>query len=176
MAKNKKNKSSSLTMHSFMRFNERLGIPLEQQQKMQEEAFKYGYKISAFCGEFYDYVLSKQIDGGRYIVRVYNDIIFVFDQWYKRLITVYSVPKKYLPISQYLIRNNKETELISRYLIKITSPDNVSVYVGEEYDFVEDIALAAEFNTYQKAKNFVKNNRAIHILVKNNHTVEYIPM
>lgn len=64
--------------------------------------YKYGHKIAEYNSPFYEYLLTKQLDGDHTSVIVYNNSIYIFDNRQKRLLTVYPVPNEYLPTKQYL--------------------------------------------------------------------------
>ena len=91
-----------ITHHAKQRSNERTDYSIPELKKASSFALKHGYKIRAFSGELYDYLYSKQIRGADYIVRVYENNIYIFDARLKRLLTIYAVPEEYLPVENYL--------------------------------------------------------------------------
>ena len=106
-----------------------------------------------FEGAFYDYLCSKQINGCGYILRVYEDNVYIFDAILKRLLTIYPVPEEYLPVSSFFVSDRCPCIIIASF------PDGHSEYVCSDSTVLTgDIALATEFRTKQKAENFLRNN------------------
>jgi len=149
-----------VTDHAKKRIIERTEITLKNAKKLSKHVFKYGYKLRQFTGEFYEYLNSKRIDGGFYDIRVFENHIFVYDTVQKRLLTVYQIPPKYLPVEKFLNKTK------SPCLIFIKYPDYTYKYVAECDMLTDDIGLAIEFRTKQKAQNYIKNNYTLAILIK----------
>lgn len=158
MIRKKKIYNRPVTNHAKERTLQRTDISLADIKKQSENAYKHGYKIRKFTGDLYEYLLSKQIDGGLYVVRVYEDNIYVFDSVLKRLLTIYPVPEEYLPVSNYF------SESASPCLIYIRYPDGHYEYVVNNGSLTDDIGLATEFRTKQKATNYIKNNHILSVL------------
>ena len=64
--------------------------------------YKYGHKINEYNSPFYEYLLTKQLDGDHTSILIYGNNIYVFDNRQKRLVTTYPVPVEFLPTKQYL--------------------------------------------------------------------------
>ena len=151
-----------VTHHAKERLTERTSLSLKNFKKQSTFIYKHGYKIRCFTGELYSYLVSKQLDGGEYVVRVWEEYVFIYNSRLKRLLTVYPIPECYLPISQYLLDGSNSEPAI----IWIKMPDGSSQYVSEHDSLTDDIGAALEFGTKQKATNFVKNNRVLSVLEK----------
>ena len=63
-------------------------------------AKKCGKTKRYFDGEFYEYLLTKS--SRDCIVKVYKNDIYIYARTFKKLITTYPVPKKFIPTEQYL--------------------------------------------------------------------------
>lgn len=68
-------------------------------------AKKNGKSKFYFEGAFHDY-LSLKSSAGK-IIKVYNNDIYIYSKSSNNLITMYAVPKKYIPVEQYLIDEKK---------------------------------------------------------------------
>lgn len=159
--KNNKIYSRPITHHAKERTLERTDYSIAELKNKSKTAFKHGYKIRSFSGELYDYLYTKQIRGANYIVRVFENNIYIFDAQLKRMITIYPVPEEYLPVENYLHTHGSPC-------IILVSVDGHWEYVCEgtsETNFLTmDIALATEFRTIQKAQNYIKNNNWISVM------------
>ena len=150
---------TTTTKHAKKRISERTDLSLSQFNKKASFIFKHGYKLRRFEGALYEYLCSKSIDGHGYVLRVYEDLIFIFDSRKRTLVTVYPIPEELLPISNYLVLSGSPSII---WLHK----DGSSLYVSEYDAFTDDIGEAIEFGTEQKARNFIKNNNKISIMIK----------
>ena len=142
-----------VTYHAKERTLERTDISLSDIKEKSKSAYKYGYKIRRFEGAFYNYLCSKQINGCGYVLRVYEDNVYIFDAILKRLLTIYPVPSEFLPVSNFFNVGSSPCIIIASF------PDGHSEYVCSDSTVLTgDIALATEFRTKQKAENYLKNN------------------
>lgn len=151
-----------ITHHAKERTLERTDYSIAELKSKSQHAYKYGYRIRAFSGELYDYLYSKQICGANYIVRVFENNIYIFDAQLKRMITIYPVPEEYLPVENYLHTRGS-------HCIILVSVDGHWEYVcegsyGRSGFLTTDIAEATEFRTVQKAQNYIKNNNWISVM------------
>ena len=163
------NLNKPVTDHAKQRITERTDISLSDIKKLSKHIYKYGYRLSRFTGDLHTYINSKQIDGGHYSIRVFNNYIYIFDSELKRLLTVYPIPEEYLPVSNYF---NTES---SPCIIWVRSPEGVSQYISEGVNgsnmLTDDIGRAVEFHTKQKAINYVKNNHMLRVLEKQGYEI-----
>ena len=146
-----------ITHHAKERTLERTSYSLSELKSKSQYAFKHGYKIRAFSGELYDYLYTKQIRGANYIVRVFENNIYIFDAKLKRMLTIYPVPEEYLPVENYL-------HIHGTPCIILVSVNGHWEYVCETGFLTTDIAEATEFRTVQKAQNYIKNNNWISVM------------
>ena len=70
-----------------------------------------------FEGDFYNYLNLKSSNGKN--VKVYKNNIFIYSKNSHNLITTFPVPKRFMPIEQYLIPDSK------KYVI-----ENINIYLG----------------------------------------------
>ena len=153
-----------VTDHAKQRITERTSIPLSEAKKIAKHVFKNGFKLRQFSGEFYDYLCGKRIDGGQYDIRVWEDMVYIYDTRQKRLLTVYPIPTEFLPISDYFNRSSSPSIIWVRGF-------GTSQYVCEGDMLTDDIGLAIEFGTVQKAKNYIKNNRTLSVLERQGYEI-----
>lgn len=159
------------TSHSKQRAYERTELSTPELKQKTKQAYKSGIRLHALTGELYEYIRARQIDdGGHFVVRVFENNVYIFDARRQKLMTIYPVPEELLPIENYLSNSG------SPCLIFLTSPNNEKTYVAEDCSFTDDIGLAIEFRTTQKATNYIKNNKNISILLKQGYTVDILPL
>ena len=89
-----------LTKHGTFRMKHRVEGFFNQNNLMQKVK-KDGYSYHDFDGIFYNYLLGKIQKGCS--LKIYNNMIYILSPNKKTFITVYPVPKKYLPIESYLL-------------------------------------------------------------------------
>lgn len=136
---------SKISKHAYRRFSERTDYTPNQKNHEAKEALKCGKKISQFKEPFYTYLLHRQKPGERTSTLIYNEHLYVFDNYNHKLITVYPVPNQFVPTKNFLGQDK------GRYIIKIgTDRNGLNLYVMDgEYPL--------EFKTKQKAHNYVLN-------------------
>lgn len=165
--------SRPITHHAKERTLERTDYSLTELKNKSQNALKHGYRIRAFGGQLHDYLLNKQLRGANYLIRVYENNIYVFDAKRKRMLTIYPVPEEYLPVENYL-------SLHSSPCIILVSVDGHWEYVcegGLDGSFLTtDIAEATEFRTKQKAQNYLKNNNAISVMFSQGYVFEIMEL
>lgn len=147
-----------ISHHAEVRFSERTSVKNKDFINNANNAFKNGFKANHFSGEFYDFLSSKSLDNGRATVRVYQGYIYVFDNHNGILVTVYEVPEKFKGEVEGLSGAGGESGLSGGPCIVIVRRGAERLYVAECDELVSDIALAIEFKTEQRAKNYIKNN------------------
>lgn len=165
---------AKITQHAKERTLERTDMSLPDVRKASNLAYKHGYKVRAFKGAFYDFLNSKQIRGANYLVRVYEDNIYIFDARLKKMMTIYPVPSEFLPIGAWI------SESASPCII-LVSVDGHWEYVCEGGAngtgfLTEDIGLATEFRTKQKAQNYIKNNNWISVMEAQGYVFEIMEL
>lgn len=137
-----------ITRHAYKRFFERTNFTAKQQSHSAKQAWKYGRKVAEFCDPFYSYLIDKQLSGDRTSVRIYDKNIYVFDNRHQRLITVYPVPERFVPVKQFLAKGKQKT----RCLILVRDET-----LGE-YFISENGEEPTKFKSIQAANNYIKNN------------------
>lgn len=168
--KNKKIYTRPITYHAKKRTLERTEMNLTELKHASENAYKYGYRIRAFTGELHEYLMSKQLRGANYLLRVYENNIYIFDARLKRLLTIYSIPEKFLPVENYI-------SCSASPCIILVSVDGHWEYVCEGRNgLTTDIAEATEFRTKQKAENYLKNNNFISVMVSQGYVFEVMEL
>lgn len=93
------------------------------------KALMYGLSPSSFKGPFSQYLKAKLKKNSYCTIKVFCDFIYIHRN--KKLITMFPVPEKYLPISQYLPKNFKniaETENIAELQLR-------RLYKSSEFKF-----------------------------------------
>lgn len=152
-----------ITVHARQRLSERTDLNLVgvNSSDFFFEVYNKGYRLNRFEGDLYSYLLTKRIDGSLYDIRVYKNIIYVIDTRQKRIITVYPIPSNLLPVEAYFVSSASPCIIVIRGI-----GENGREYVYEDGSFGNDIALAMEFRTNQRAQNFIKNNHIITTLKK----------
>lgn len=89
-----------VSKHAKARINERVDS-IYRACALSRIASRNGYSKGMFQGDFQKYLLRKSVTGAR--VKVYKDNIYIFGKNSKKLITTYSVPKRFLPVEQYML-------------------------------------------------------------------------
>lgn len=132
-----------ITKHAYKRFSERTDFSPSQRNHNAKIAFKNGYRISDFDDPFYSYLFEKQLEGDKTSIKIWGENIYVFDNRHKKLVTVYPVPEKFLPIKRFII----------------TKPVPCMIRVNDSWFVSEDGENPTVFKSKQKANNYIKNNR-----------------
>ena len=134
-----------ITKHARKRFGERTDFSPGQRNHNAKTAWKRGYRISQFGEPFYSYLFEKQMEGDRTSVKIWGENIYVFDNRRKRLVTVFPVPERFLPIKQYLS----------------FKPIPCVIELGGGRFVTEDGETPTVFRSKQSANNYIKNNRCL---------------
>ena len=158
-----------ITNHAKERTLERTDMTLVDVKKASAFAYKHGYKVRHFKGEFYEYLNSKQIRGSNFIIRVYENNVYIFDAHLKRMLTIYPVPLEFLPVENWLCEEGSPC-------IILVSVDGHWEYVCEGGFLTNDIGSATEFRTVQKAENYIKNNNWISVMCKQGYVFEIMKL
>lgn len=134
-----------ISKHAYKRFIERTDFTPNQRNHNANQAWQYGYKIGQFCGEFYTFLNDKQLGGDRTSVKIWAENIYVFDNRHRTLITVYPIPKQFIPVKRFLGKDNYPCviEVNGNYLIS------------------EDGEHPTVFKSKQSANNYIKNNASL---------------
>ena len=97
-------KSVVISNHAKIRAAERLDLTRRDDvNHLFRQAISYGINPSKFTGKFKDYLLSKLKKHSYCSIIVYSDFIYVRHN--NKLITMYPVPDKYIPVKTYLKNN-----------------------------------------------------------------------
>ena len=97
-------KSVVISEHAKMRAAERLSMTRRDEIVHKfRSALMYGLSPSNFKGPFYAYLMSKLRKNKYCTVKIYCDFVYVHRK--NKLITMFPVPEKYLPIKQWLSKN-----------------------------------------------------------------------
>lgn len=150
-----KTKTMKITKHAYRRFGERTDFSPGQRNHDAKQAWKRGYGISQFGEPLYSYLFEKQREGDRTSVKAWWENIYVFDNRHKRLVTVYPVPERFLPIKQYLS----------------FKPIPCVIELGGSRFVSEDGETPTVFKSKQSANNYIKNNHDLDF-----EDVEVIPI
>ena len=154
------NEKIYLTTHSKLRFKQRTDLQtIDNQEQNAEAAFKNGYGFAQFKEPIFSFLKDLGYDsGGRYVPKIYNDCVYIFNNiGGHRLLTVYKVPEEYLPIEEYLIRDDE----LQKCIIMLTHKDTGEKFYGNGWGIADDIDEALEFTSQIKANNFINNNNQI---------------
>ena len=115
-------KSVVISEHAKRRAAERLNISRRNDIKHHfRKALMYGLSPSSFKGTFYRYLMSKLKKNKSCTIKIYSDFVYIHRN--KKLITMFPVPERYLPVSQFLpekhsfeeIENPADIELLKLY-------------------------------------------------------------
>jgi hypothetical protein len=90
-------------------------------------------------------------------IKVYNDVIVIYNKRSRRLITTFKVPDKYLPVSNfYLDKRKEELKELINYIqstydctIKFTFDPNHQILPSIIYLFVDDEEIGKFIDTTQ---------------------------
>lgn len=131
-----------LTYHGKRRVKERIEIN-EREAVLVKRVSRNGKTPNMYRGDFYRYLCSKD-RGAR--IKVYKDYIYILSKTSRKLITMYKVPLKYLPVERYEIPKKivSKAMMVNSFLdrkIKVYMEDG-SVYNG--YILEEFIANETE--------------------------------
>ena len=109
------------THHANKRISQRLNITRKKERAQSfTNAVRKGFPRSRFSGSFRQYLDSKSKNNMS--VKVYNNFVYIHKN--KTVITVFPVPKKYLPVEDYLA-NFMNSPLLEN-LYKLVNPKRVS--------------------------------------------------
>ena len=125
----------NISRHASNRIQQRTEFSPSQKNHSINKAWQYGHKIDNYVDPFYSFLLTKQQEGNRTVVKIYEDTIYVFENKRQRLITVYPVPEEYVPTKQFLGKQKGE------YAIR----------AGDEI-------VPIIFTSLQAAHNYIRNN------------------
>ena len=102
-------KAVLISEHAKRRAAERLELTRRDEIVHQfRNALMYGISPASFKGQFSTYLKKKLKNSRRCTIKVYCDFIYIHKG--KRLVTMYPVPDKFLPVKQFLAKNYKNIE------------------------------------------------------------------
>lgn len=173
------NMNIKVTQHAFARWKERISITdnnVDIYNKAQR-AWRVGSKPVRFVGEFFSYISSKVKLGNSYSVRVLDNVIYVFDNEGGKLLTVYPVPEEFRPVENFLYTKDKAErdrklaelgDLSSAFvdghrhcLVRVEDDNDGTKYYVSPDGLTDDIGLALEFKSKQRAVFYIKNNKKL---------------
>ena len=104
-------KSVIISSHARQRAAERLELSRRDDVVHKfRHAIMYGLSPSCFKGPFNQYLQSKLRKNSHCTIKIYSDFVYIHRN--KKLITMFPVPEKYLPVKQWLPANyNKIIEV-----------------------------------------------------------------
>ena len=110
--------SLKVSNHAKRRVSERLNVSHKaKRNQLLNRAIKYGHSYDEFRGDFLDYLTVKKNRKKSNIgIKVYDNNIYIYQG--KTIITVFPVPKKYLPTDNYLRCNYHYLEELYKYVDK----------------------------------------------------------
>ena len=153
------------TNHGKKRVIERVDTNLKS-STLVHNASQYGKSINEYKGKFKQYLLSK--DRPRNRIKIYNNNLFVFSKNSKRLITVYPVPEKYIPLEKYevaeeILSLNNKLKTLSNFpvVVELKNKGLKSGYleITEELDKVNYFILKTDIRSEKIKKEDVKDVR-----------------
>lgn len=157
-------KSVQITKHARTRFAERLDLTRrEEMNHYFKSAIKSGLNPKSFKGKFHTYLISKLKKNSYCTLKVYSDFIYIHRN--KKLITMFPVPEKYLPVSQWLPKNYNNTidevenipELILRTKYKTGDTHFYSKKPGKNNNMYQVVLIVNnELASYAKGKDEAK--------------------
>ena len=115
-----------ITHHARQRLNERVNLT-KKRTSIANIAYCKGLTPLQYRGTFFQYLSTKK---GK--VKVYHDYIYIFSKARKRLITVFPIPQKYLPVDKYkipleIINLANKINSLNSVNVKIITKDNLIV-------------------------------------------------
>lgn len=93
---------SKITMHGKVRIKQRMYFPNKSYSEVLNRVKKYGKRLERYEGNFFQFLTLKRLQYRCRIV-ICDEMVFAFAKDDNKLITVYKVPEKYLPTSDYEI-------------------------------------------------------------------------
>lgn len=97
---------SKLTYHGRHRVSERV-TRVQNKVSLVGRVSRLGKTKNMYFGKFHQYLDSKSKNGK---IKVYQEYIYILTKNSRKLITVYPVPRKYLPTEQYEITKELYTK------------------------------------------------------------------
>lgn len=115
-----KMKKSKLTQHSLQRAKERIDTGSQLPNRKLREIMLYGFSPGDFKDDFYSYLIytKSKKHSSSIGIRVLYDLILLYNKRSRRVITVYPVPEKFLPVDQYLHVSTKS--IYNKLLIEVS--------------------------------------------------------
>ncbi len=127
---------SKLTYHGRHRVSERV-TRVQNKVSLVGRASRLGKTKNMYFGKFHQYLDSKSKNGK---IKVYQEYIYILTKNSRKLITVYPVPRKYLPTEQYEITKELYTKTM-----KINSHVNEEVIITTKDGMVVRGTIKKEF-------------------------------
>lgn len=162
-------RTKKLTRHVVERATERLSVEGLPPDNVIKKMMKYGLTPGDFTGDFYSYlqyIKTKKFKSIR--IRVLYDSILIYNKNSKRAITVYPVPPKFLPITQYIKseENKNVTRLMQelRELLGYTIQIELQVLTLKPNDITVGLCINDYFENYGTGKTkFDAEEKALQI-------------
>lgn len=147
-------KTVVITKHAKRRFAERLELSKRNEYTLQfRKALLYGISPSNFTGAFYDYLSKKLYKNRGSKIKIYCNYVYIHKG--KKLITMYKVPDKYLPVKNYLPSNTIKCNNVVEKII------DAELLLRDYYKF-------NDFKFYYKKNN--KNLYTVVLIIKDELT------
>lgn len=110
--------SLKVSNHAKRRVSERLNVSHKaKRNQLLNRALKYGHNYDEYKGDFLDYLtIKKNRKKSNIGIKVYDNNIYIYQG--KIVITVFPVPKKYIPSDYYLRQNYHYLEELYKYVDK----------------------------------------------------------
>lgn len=160
-----------LTKHGKKRIHERVGTNFRE-ISLVKNAIKNGNSPNVFYDSFHDYLYNKETS--RIKVKVYQNKIYFITKNSHRLITVYPVPEKYLPVEQYLVPCEIYSfiqKIISLNHKPVTVTLHNNVVINGILDIYDDTKLLNKINIikYDNTILTIKIKKVLSIELDNEH-------
>lgn len=109
-----------MTQHVIKRTLERVDLNGKSANKLIKEIMQYGLAPGDFTGDFYSYLHHIRVKKYKSIgVRVLGDNILLYNKNSRRAITLYKIPEKYQPISQYIVSATKDNKKLHKLITEV---------------------------------------------------------
>ena len=150
-------KRNRLTSHGKKRISERINATSKTTLKLKPYdlsriAYMNGKSKDDFEGKFKQYIESKSKKGRK--VKIYSNYVYIYSN--KKLLTLFAVPDKYLPIQQY--EKNNILNKIDLYYDKLIS---IKCFNDDKFEGIIDKEYKSEYNnklllSTEYGKKFIK--------------------
>ena len=169
-------RKSKMTSHVIQRTKERVDLNGKSSNTFVKEAMQFGLAPSDFVGDFYSYLHHIKAKKYKSIgIRVFENNILVYNKNSRTAITIYSVPKKYLPVEQYKVTSKtKRLDDLTKQIKKLFKDKvdiEIQIVVDNKQDYVAGLSINRVFMCFGRGKSrFEAEENALKLYVDKLYT------